>query len=494
MALNLITDPWIPVFDRDGTRRLIAPWQMADMAIARLDWPRADLNVACLELLIGLVFLADPPQDIDDWQDRQAPDPDRLKARLEPFAPAFNLMGDATGKGPRFMQDFDDLPGAPNTVDMLFIDSAGGQTIKNNADLMVWRDRYPALEPALAAMAIYTLQAFAPSGGAGNRTSMRGGGPMVTLVQPEGGLWPLIWANTPDGTPATPDVLPWMRKTTTSEKGQEVWPAMRHPSEAFFGLPRRLRLVATDGLISGVIQRPYGVNYAGWDHPLTPYYRLKPTEDWLPKHPRAGLFGYRNWLGVVLAQGGDDGTTRRATVLRQWFERSGGGGARVLVAGWAMSNMKPMDFVLSTPPLLALDAMAQARVSGLIEAADLLSLELRAALGPVLAEGESREAVREAFYAQTQDGFEAAAMALQSGAEASGVARDWLAVMRRAAMDLFETRALPGLADRDIAVQHRIVQAHRHLSAAFAGYGKRGGDAFGAMGLPQPARIGKDAA
>ena len=278
---------------------------MADAAIRRLDWPRADLNLACLELLIGLVLLADPPGDAEDWEARQKPDPDRLRARLADLAPAFDLMGG----GPRFLQDREDLPGEANPPDMLFIDSAGGQTVRNNADLMVWRDRYPALEPALAAMALYTFQAFAPAGGAGNRTSMRGGGPLLTLVQPQGGLWATIWANVPDGLPAGPGVLPWMRATVTSEGGRAVYPEQAHPAEAFFGMPRRLRLVGDGGRITGVIQRPYGTNYAGWDHPLTPYYRLKLTDEWLPKHPRAGLFGYRHWLGVVMAAQ-DDGDGR----------------------------------------------------------------------------------------------------------------------------------------------------------------------------------------
>ena len=92
---------------------------------------------------------------------------------------------------------------------MLFIDSAGGSTAKKNADLMVKRGRYGNLPLPLAAMALYTLQSFAPSGGAGNRTSMRGGGPMVTLMQPLDGnahpLWRLIWSNVPEpeGKPLT---------------------------------------------------------------------------------------------------------------------------------------------------------------------------------------------------------------------------------------------------------------------------------------------------
>ena len=128
--LNLVDDCWIPVRRKDGSRAVIAPWQMADSTLEFPDWPRPDLNIACLELLIGLVFLADPPGGAEDWEGRQPPDPDRLKERLAPFAPAFDLLGD----GPRFLQDMEAFEGKekdPNPADMLFIDSASGQTLRN---------------------------------------------------------------------------------------------------------------------------------------------------------------------------------------------------------------------------------------------------------------------------------------------------------------------------------------------------------------------------
>jgi CRISPR system Cascade subunit CasA len=484
--LNLVVDPWIPVRRKDGTRAVIAPWQVADPVLDFPDWPRPDLNIACLELLIGLVFLADPPAEVEDWQDRQAPDLDRLRDRLTPFAPAFELMGN----GPRFLQDMERLEAgvmAPNPPDMLFIDSAGGQTIRNNADLMVKRGRYPALEPALAAIALYTLQAHAPSGGAGNRTSMRGGGPMVSLVDPGQGMWPLIWANVPYGKPASPDVLPWMRPTRTSERGQQVFPQDAHPTEAFFGLPRRLRLVAQERRIIGVVQKPYGTNYAGWEHPLTPHYRQKKGTELLPVHPRAGAFGYRSWLGVALRHGSADDTARRAQMAVAWAARGAGLRAELLVAGWAMDNMKPRDFVFSRAPLLDLSDELAERIEGMVEAAESLASALRGAFAPILAAGAAREAAREAFFVRTQGSFEALIAAqIASGADRDSVARAWLSEMRATAMEIFDAQAMPGLAERDIADQAAIVQARRNLTAAFAGYGKTGGAAWQALGLSVP--------
>lgn len=491
MPLNLISDPWIPVLDTSGQRRIIAPWQIADPSLLRPDWPRADLNIACLELLIGLGFLADPPEDVEDWQDRQAPDAERLRAKLAALAPAFNL----TGEGPLFLQDFVALQDALNPPDMLFIDSAGANTAKNNADLMVRRGRYPALDLPLAAMALYTFQAHAPSGGAGNRTSMRGGGPLVTLVDPGAGLWPLIWANVPDG-PAVKDgaqgmaALPWMRSTRVSDTGVETFPPPGHALgvEAFFGMPRRLRLVVADDAVTGVIQRPYGTNYAGWVHPLTPYYRQKPGTELLPVHPRAGTFGYRHWLGI-LAEAPNTDTRQRARVLNLRHGRGGAGS--VIVAGWAMDNMKPRDFIQSVQPLISLEADAALLLAGLIEAAEQAGLALRMALEPLLGDSEAREAEREAFYSDTETDFQARLADLQAGRAGEAVATDWLAALRRVALDRFEARALPGLDQQETDQIQRIVTAQRFLAGCFKGYGKYGSEMFGKLGMTPPAKVKK---
>ncbi len=458
---------------------------MADVELMRPNWPRPDLNLACLEFLVGLVALVDPPANVEDWEERRSTDPDRLRKRLEAYAPAFNLTGD----GPRFLQDLEPLQGNLNPPDMLFIDSAGQKTARDNADLMVRRVRYEALSPALAAMALYTLQAHAPAGGAGNRTSMRGGGPMVTLVHPreERGLWPLVWANAPYGKAADKDVLPWMHPTPTSEKkGSERWPRHGHPVEAFFGMPRRLRLVEQDCLIVGVIQRRYGINYAGWVHPLTPYYRVKEGAELLPRRPRAGRFGYRNWLGVV-TDDGDGTTTQRAETTRNWRERTMGAPAELVVAGWAMDKMKPLDFTWSSPPLVNLPEEATLFLRGLIDAADLFGRVLGGALVPVLAEGDAREAVRERFFSESQSTFEQHLRAIEERMDRGAIARKWVEDLRNVALPLFEAEALPGLADRETSVQERIVAAHRSLRNAFSGFGKSGGMAFDVLDL-EPVR------
>lgn len=478
MSLNLIVDPWIPVRCADGSRQVIAPWQMAEAEIVAPDWPRPDLNIACLELLIGLVFMADPPASDNEWRARLAPDPARLRARLEPFAPAFNLLGE----GPLFLQDFESLEGEANPPDMLFIDSAGANTARNNADVMVHRDRYDRLDLPLAAMALYTFQAFAPSGGAGNRTSMRGGGPLVTLVDPEGGLWRRVWANMPCGTPSAPADLPWMRPTRVSDKGLEALPPYGElfGVEAFFGMPRRLRLQGDTAGVTGVIQKPWGTNYAGWVHPLSPYYRMKQGAELLPKHPRAGRFGYRNWQGVVADVPGSD-LSQRARCLEDYRQR--GGEAQVIVAGWAMDNMKPRDFILSQAPLPDLTVEEAIALNALILGAEAAGVALRGALEPVLAAGEAREAEREAFFIATEARFLAHLDTLRAGGDPRA---DWLADLRHQALAQYDALAVPGIDQRETDQIARIVTARKFLGLAFAGHGKQGKTLFEALGLTLP--------
>ncbi len=487
MALNLITGPWIPVRMKDGSARMVTPDGVSDGQVAALDWPRADLNLACMELLIGLVLMADPPVDLKDWSARQAPDSSRLSQRLLYYAPAFELLGG----GARFMQDRVELEGAGDGVSMLFIDSAGTSTAKKNADLMPHRGRYDALQHGLAAMALYTLQAFAPSGGAGNRTSMRGGGPMVTLVDPGQGLWSLIWANVPYGTPATMDDLPWMRATRTSQKGEVVSYEDAHPVEAFFGMPRRLRLIGDERGIVGVRQRPYGTNYAGWVHPCAPYYQQKVGSEHLPVHPKPGLFGYRNWLGIAYQDSG--GLRHPAQMVMEWFAHRlhhVEDEATLLVAGWAMANMSAQDFIWSRAPLVALDLDGLDRLSGLVKAAQTYSSALRRALEPVL-EGEAREAEVEAFFAETQAPFDGLLPRL---AEGEDVAQDWLTEMRRVALELFDRRALPLLHVHKLEKKAEIVARRGQLAAAFKGYGKYGEGAYRVLEMmPPPRKKGKAA-
>ncbi|MFN9970934.1 MAG: type I-E CRISPR-associated protein Cse1/CasA, partial [Phycisphaerae bacterium] len=88
------------------------------------------------------------------------------------------------------------------------IDSAGEQGKRLNKDLFVKRDRFKSFGRPAAAMALLTLQTYAPAGGQGHRVSLRGGGPLTTLVDPRVAidpagsafsmpLWQKLCANVP---------------------------------------------------------------------------------------------------------------------------------------------------------------------------------------------------------------------------------------------------------------------------------------------------------
>ena len=484
--LNLVSDPWIPVRHRDGTK-VVRPDQIADPDVLGLAWPRPDLNLACHELLIGLVYLACPPADEDARL--EPPDQATLRNALVPLSPAFELIGE----GPLFLQDFEPLEGEPNPPDMLFIDSAGGSTARKNADLMVRRDRYEALPLPLAAMALFTLQAFAPAGGAGNRTSMRGGGPLVTLLRPKGEwLWPLIWANVPFGAAIRPDALsclPWMRPTVTSSEGQVVVPEGDQmdgpPPEMFFGQPRRLRLVADGDGITGVIQRPYGTNYALWVHDLSPYY-FDAKGQKLPMHPRPGPFGYRNWRGVILQS--EKGC--RPKNLERHLRVPGAPRVDLVVAGWAMDNMKPLDFLWSEQPVFPLVEEAERWATSMIEAAEhagfALAVCVREGMGESEAATGAADVARQEFFDRTHQPFVDRVAELSNGASPDQGA--WLAEMRRVALSLFDERVLPGLSELQETRRSKAVAARKSLLGAFTGHGGLAKKIYQALELNLPAR------
>lgn len=487
--LNLISEPWIPVIRRTG-RDTIRPDQIAEPDVLRLDWPRPDLNLACLELLIGMVYLSHPPEGRTGRA--SPPDSASLRRALGTLAPAFNLLG----SGPRFLQDFEPLQGDASPPEMLFIDSAGGNAAKKNADLMVRRGRYQALPLPLAAMALYTLQAFAPTGGAGNRTSMRGGGPMVTLVKPStDGLWPLIWANVPTGEPLCADefdALPWMRPTQASKPVGKRAPITvptsesrsRPDPEVFFGQPRRLRLIASDGSVTGVVQQPWGTNYKGWMHPLTPYYNN--GTEMLPRHPKPGRFGYRNWRGVILKSEADQ---RPATLLRYLHDFEGAR-CSLIVAGWAMDNMKPLDFLWSEQPVFPLSKDHEDRAGDVVEAAEqagyAVAVSVRDAVGGDDIKSGAGQRAREAFFGSTQAAFEDMLEAMSAGGPFAP--REWIETMRRAALPIFDREVMPGLADLGEARRQKAVKARSTLIAAFRGRRPLGRKIFDPLGLEAPAK------
>lgn len=192
MHFNLIDEKWIPVRRRDGSMETISPWQVTesftDNPVAALNAVRPDFNGALIQFLIGLVQTTAAPADDDEWEEYvdSPPSPQTLKDKFMSVHHAFELAG----KGPRFMQDLQKLNAEPKGIFSLLIDAPGDNTIVNNADHFVKRDTVTSLCPSCCAMALFTMQTNAPAGGAGYRVSLRGGGPLTTLVLGDGCMAP----------------------------------------------------------------------------------------------------------------------------------------------------------------------------------------------------------------------------------------------------------------------------------------------------------------
>jgi CRISPR system Cascade subunit CasA len=391
MPINLISDPWLPIRHLSGHREWIRPADVTssfvDDSILALDFPRPDWNAAVTEMLIGLLACVMAPEDNSDWASlwEEPPTPEELGERLAPLTFAFHLRDDHAS----CFQDYDSLADCEaKPVSALLIDAPGANALTKNADLFVKRATELALCPAFAAAALITMQTYAPAGGQGNRTSMRGGGPLTTLPLPRrnsaGGalttLWDAVWASVPcrdddhplpEGTgKAWATIFPWLTQTLTSQSDRSVTPEMAHPLQCYFATPRRIRLCIAptpggicglgggvcDTLVTAFRQKNLGVKYEGWLHPHSPYYTDKKSGK-LPYHPQPGGATYRDWLTWLVAL--DNKASEPAAAIRNWAERvkrlppvtlgdtwqSG-----VLACGFDMDNMKARGWLEARIP------------------------------------------------------------------------------------------------------------------------------------------------
>lgn len=315
--ISLIGSPWLPVVNTNGDRTRIAPRQLANDAILDLACSRPDLQGAAYQLLIGLLQTAYAPPDEEEWEEVWHNGfGDDWPSALSSLAPALRFGPDK----PAFMQDFSALDGEPIAISGLLIDAPGGNTLKLNKDHFVKRGTVNAICPHCAALALYTLQTNAPSGGQGHRTSMRGGGPMTTLLMPLDArqpLWRKLWANVMPGERGRcmPAIFPWLAATRTSEgEKDKITPENADPLQAYFGMPRRIELdfsrldsgtcdlcgEASDSLLTHYRSKNYGVQYEHWRHPLTPYRQALKDDTLLSVKGQPGGLAYRDWLGLVL--------------------------------------------------------------------------------------------------------------------------------------------------------------------------------------------------
>jgi len=509
-SLNLIHDPWIPVRRRGDQREWIAPWQLTDGhdtdPIVALDAPRADFQGALAQFLIGLLQTAAPPDpgkgiDWDRWLEE--PPPERLRELFSLHADAFELGGDSA----RFLQDFHPLDGDQKPISSLLIESPGANALRNNTDHFIKRGGIHQICPACAATALFTLQTNAPSGGAGHRTSLRGGGPLTTLValDPKGdrleaSLWRDLWLNVlPRANLANMTgnlqlteptaIFPWLAQTRISGKrGQDTLPQHAHPLQMYWGMPRRIRLdldiptqgecdicsTASDNLISHYVTKNYGINYAGaWEHPLTPHYIDEKSGMPMPSHAQPGGFSYRHWSSWVAP-----GKARKPALVVSHFHkerRMDGAQLRLWAFGYDMDNMKARAWHETTVPLYLLPEGGERerfirQVDNLIDAATQAAYYTQSAIKeawfsrPGDANGDTTfirqefmERTETMFYTLLRENHEAA----MKGDDALPLREQWLRRLRTEAERLFTERAESGALDEGELA--RIARAHINL-------------------------------
>ncbi|MBL3527543.1 MAG: type I-E CRISPR-associated protein Cse1/CasA [gamma proteobacterium endosymbiont of Lamellibrachia anaximandri] len=509
--MNLLEDKWLPIHTTQGETH-IAPWQISDPDMLALAAPRPDFNGALLQFLIGLLQTACPPDDNNQWGEwlENLPVPETLRQLFEPYEAAFNLDAD----GPKFMQDYAPLDGVLKPIANLLIETPGDKALRENRDHFIKRGNVNNICPNCAATALFTLQTNAPEGGRGYRTSLRGGGPLTTLValdthhdsgnnqQLANSLWRDCWLNvlnkgdlpTLSGNTdlsEPPAIFPWLSSTRTSHgKGDITTPKDAHPLQMYWGMPRRIRLdwkqttrgscdlcgKESDSLISRCDTKNYGINYDGpWKHPLSPHINNKDGLA-LPQHAQPGGLQYQHWLGLI-----STGTNNHpAKIITSFLESEGTGRQlqgeqlRIHAFGYDMKSNKSRCWYETTFPLFPLDATIREQfieiAEILIETATGVASMTRSSIKeawfkrPGDAKGDTNF-LQEAFFSHTENAFFTALKTLKDQLDKdqneTQILREWHRTLCDSAFQLFDYWTSRG--DFETVNPRRIATAHKKL-------------------------------
>lgn len=513
--MNLLEADWIPVRRRDGSQSWISPLQISDPEVVALAANRADFNGALAQFLIGLLQTTTPMDSLSEWEAwlYSPPAADVLAKWFAPVKAAFMLDGD----GPRFMQDLTilDEKFTESEVAPLLIDHPRGR------DHFVKYGSFSRLCVNCTSAALVNIQSMAPEGGRGYFTSIRGGGPLTTLViaTPPKSLWADVWLNVmrrsqfddlqgrvSGNLPLS--AFPWMSEGHRQGSG-DVYPANHNPALVYWAMPRRFLLdfdsksVGTCDVcsrvcdvISLVKERPHGTKYSGWNHPLTPY-RESDQSALFPVRPKGGDLSYRHWVGWVQSGGKSN---RPASVISDFLENKHTKGQfRVWAFGYHMEKANAKAWCESTFPLYGLSgdqARSQETVHGLavhlVAAAEFTcgllrdcvkdawfkrSAEVKNELSPV-------SGISSSFYSATEPAFydllRQLIDSLRDPAESTELAalrEHWLRTISDAALRLFD-ETFVGSSPIEAQNPRRVAEAHRNLV-----YGLRGDKIRKAVGL-----------
>lgn len=470
MTFNLIEEQWIPVRRDDGSLDRIAPWQFVELdnPVVDIAAPRPDFRGGLHEFIIGLVQATSSPETEHDWRllFTDPLSPADLRERFRPLVPFFDLddprqpfMQEA---GLREVKEAEEEP-----IHELLIESPRGKTVKDNTDFFVKRRESSAFCAACTVSALYTLQAHAPQGGRGIRTSLRGGAPLTTVLRDDSSSWRTIWLNVlPQDEWRGPEELSrrfaWVG--THSDKPRSI--ETEHPDAHYWAMPRRVLLrppvgagectvcgAAATRRYATALTRAFGLDYEGvWTHPLTPTRKLKDSV--ISLATRENPTGYRNWVGLVASQkdrirAPSPVVERYRSSRRDQIEAGrelplwvfGFSTSQATVEGWYEGEMP----VLVTEPatLPHLDAHAQALVLAAEEAAQATRWRILCALfqNPKDVKGET-DVFAKPFWDSTELHFYAnlreASARLERGEDVAMQRSAWLDKLERAAMTCFD--------------------------------------------------------
>lgn len=492
MNLNLCNDPWLPFRLASGETVELSLRELGRDDIRDIVMPRQDFYGAAWQFLIGILQTVFAPSNEDEWLARyeNPPSLEELAKALGRVEHAFELFDE----GPCFMQDFDVLEdGTAVDVSSLLIDAPGGNTLKLNTDHFIKRGQVSRLSPAMAAIALFTLQINAPSGGQGHRTGLRGGGPLTTLVvssDPDLSLIRRLWLNVlpTDSYPELKmperfdeSVFPWLAPTRISkEKGSEVYMSDDgvHALQQYWAMPRRIRLEEGDGgqcdltgqtasaTVSAYRTRNYGINYDGtWAHPLTPYRfdPRKPEQPHFSSKGQPGGIGYRQWHQFLFKDQNEGYLPARVITqlessVREIFEDELDveDQLSVWVFGFDMDNMKARSWHETRMPFLAMSSdlvpLFVQEVGGHVELASEFRKSLRRCCKHAwVGDGDSSgdlSFIDDQFWSDTEGDFYETVYQLKADIEAGAYAlsseacQQWITDLKNRALSLFDALVL----------------------------------------------------
>ena len=502
--MNLIHDAWIPVDRQSGPNQRIAPWQITDTddPVLGLAAPRPDFNGALLQFYIGLLQTTCAPATETQWEEwfERPPSPQDLKQHFDAVAEAFYLDGEA----PRFLQDHTllrEANPAEISIDGLLLDA--NETHFNKPG------KVNCARENCAALAILALQLNSPEGGRGHYTSLRGGGPLTTLVvieEDQRSFWRDLWLNVlnaqtfhslnAENSDKSPHrIFPWLapEKFVKAATKRDIFPVDINGAQIFWSMPRRIYLKdpapthhcdicgeKTTSGYAGYFTRPAGISYSNdpvWRHSLSPRYPTDKTGNNLAfRHPRAGGLTYDLWPSLVL-----EGYEQHeiAEVIRTFlahrrlkdiFEQ-----VRVHAFGYHTKKNKAVCWYEATLPMYLLDEAVREQFTSLVntlvrsseETAKIAQSQVKQVWfkRPADAKGDTAF-LTQAFFDHTETAFFSQLHQLKEQLEAGKDGRDslysWHKVLRRTALELFDYWTSRG--DFETVNPRRIAEARNRLS------------------------------